>query len=157
MRKIIQAVTKRIRRLDSIDARLERVQEALGRVEARQTSSAPNLRDAEFRTFSQWGEDGIIQALIRSVPIGRNIFIEFGVQDYSESNTRFLLLNDNWSGLVIDGDAGPFSGAGDTGAIVFRLDDFVAVGLLFGSSRAEEKTYAHDLAVVLRILHLRWL
>jgi hypothetical protein len=105
MRKIIQAVTKRVRRLDSIDARLERVQEALGRVEARQTSSAPNLRDAEFRTFSQWGEDGIIQALIRSVPIGRNIFIEFGVQDYSESNTRFLLLNDNWSGLVIDGDA----------------------------------------------------
>ena len=59
--------------------------------------------------------------------------------------------------LVIDGDAGPFSGAGDTGAIVFRLDDFVAVGLLFGSSRAEEKTYAHDLAVVLRTPHLRWL
>jgi hypothetical protein len=106
MRKIIKAITRRIRRLDSIDERLERVQEALGRVEARQTSSALDLRSAEFRTFSQWGEDGIIQALIRNVSIERNIFIEFGVQDYSESNTRFLLLNNNWSGLVIDGDAG---------------------------------------------------
>jgi hypothetical protein len=30
-------------------------------------------------------------------------FIEFGVQDYTEANTRFLLLNNNWTGLIIDG------------------------------------------------------
>jgi len=59
--------------------------------------------------------------------------------------------------LEIEGDTGPFSGPGDTGAIVFRLEDFVAVGLLFGSSRDEAKTYAHDLGAVLRALHLRWL
>jgi len=29
--------------------------------------------------------------------------VEFGVQDYRESNTRFLMMNDNWSGLVMDG------------------------------------------------------
>ncbi|MFM6343717.1 MAG: hypothetical protein ACKPFK_01030, partial [Dolichospermum sp.] len=57
----------------------------------------------EFRAFSQWGEDGIIQFLIRNVPINRKIFVEFGVQNYTESNTRFLLINNNWSGLVIDG------------------------------------------------------
>lgn len=30
-------------------------------------------------------------------------FIEFGVEDYRESNTRFLLQIKNWAGLVIDG------------------------------------------------------
>ena len=35
--------------------------------------------------------------------IERPIFVEFGVEKYTESNTRFLLCNDNWSGLVIDG------------------------------------------------------
>ncbi len=64
-----------------------------------------HLKDAEFKIFSQWGEDGIIQYLINKLPIKNNIFIEFGVQNYEESNTRFLLINDNWSGLVIDGDS----------------------------------------------------
>ena len=63
----------------------------------------PHLADAEFRVFSQWGEDGIIQYLLAQVATLNPRFIEFGVQDYSESNTRFLLLNNNWRGLVIDG------------------------------------------------------
>src|SRR5215471_15043314 len=63
-----------------------------------------DLADAEFRVFSQFGEDGIIQYLIQHVPIREKRFVEFGVGKYSEANTRFLLLNDNWSGLVIDGD-----------------------------------------------------
>lgn len=62
-----------------------------------------NIKDAEFKVFSQWGEDGIIQYLINKLPIDNKIFIEFGVEDYIESNTRFLLENDNWSGLVMDG------------------------------------------------------
>ena len=28
--------------------------------------------------------------------------MEFGVEDYQEANTRFLLVNDGWSGLVMD-------------------------------------------------------
>lgn len=58
---------------------------------------------AEFRVFSQFGEDGLIQHLIRHVPIEQEVFVEFGVADYRESNTRFLLVNDNWRGLIIDG------------------------------------------------------
>jgi hypothetical protein len=61
------------------------------------------LAEAEFRVFSQWGDDGIIQYLIQHVPLPSATFVEFGVQDYNESNTRFLLLNDNWRGLIIDG------------------------------------------------------
>lgn len=55
--------------------------------------------------FSQFGDDGIIQYLEHVLGIGpaHKVFIEFGVQDYTESNTRFLLLSDNWRGLVLDG------------------------------------------------------
>jgi hypothetical protein len=65
------------------------------------------LQDAEFKVFSQYGEDGILQYLIREAGITarEKTFIEFGVQDYAESNTRFLLMNDNWRGLILDGSS----------------------------------------------------
>lgn len=62
-----------------------------------------NIHEAEFKVFSQFGDDGIIQYLIHNVNITNCSFIEFGVENYRESNTRFLLINDNWKGLVIDG------------------------------------------------------
>jgi hypothetical protein len=61
------------------------------------------LKDAEFQVFSQWGDDGIIQYLTRNLEIPNKTFIEFGVENYTESNTRFLLINNNWSGFVLDG------------------------------------------------------
>lgn len=67
------------------------------------TRQCRNLRDAEFRVSSQWGDDGIIQFLVHTLNIERGRFIEFGVADYRESTTRFLLQNNNWSGLVMDG------------------------------------------------------
>jgi hypothetical protein len=63
-----------------------------------------SLEEVEFQAFSQRGEDGIIQYIIGKIEIPNRIFIEFGVEDYTESNTRLLLINNNWSGLVIDGD-----------------------------------------------------
>ena len=63
------------------------------------------LREAEFKVFSQFGDDGILQYLVSHAAIEDDSFIEFGVADYTESNTRFLLVNDNWRGLVIDSGA----------------------------------------------------
>lgn len=84
---------------------LGKIREALGRIEARQLEAqgADGLRSNEFQVYSQWGEDGIIQHLIRRVSLTRPIFVEFGVENYTEANTRFLLTNNNWSGLVLDG------------------------------------------------------
>ncbi|MCF8342621.1 MAG: hypothetical protein K9I82_16720 [Chitinophagaceae bacterium] len=62
------------------------------------------ISEAEFQVFSQWGDDGIIQFLIRTAPSINHSFIEFGVENYRESNTRYLLINNLWRGLVIDGD-----------------------------------------------------
>lgn len=96
-----------------IQSRLHKIQESLGRIEGRQlrrashfSESSFEIKQAEFRVFSQWGEDGIIQALLNYVAIKHKIFVEFGVQNYTESNTRFLLMNDHWSGLLIDGNPG---------------------------------------------------
>ena len=98
---------KRIKRfltaLSSNSHKINQIQESLGRIEARQTKNVDDHKDSEFRVFSQWGEDGIIQFLINKIEIENKIFVEFGVENYLESNTRFLLSNNYWSGLVIDG------------------------------------------------------
>ena len=65
----------------------------------------PRLSHYEFKVFSQWGEDGIIQYLTQNIEIKNRTFIEFGVEDFFESNCRFLLQKDNWYGFVIDGSS----------------------------------------------------
>ena len=70
----------------------------------RNGESSASLRGAEFKVFSQFGDDGIVQYLIHRLAPLPDSFVEFGVEDYREANTRFLLLNNNWRGLVLDGD-----------------------------------------------------
>ena len=80
---------------------------ALGSMLAKQQYSMDsiNINDYEFKIFSQHGDDGIIQYLIKNIAVENNVFIEFGVENYLESNTRFLMMNNNWSGFVMDGSS----------------------------------------------------
>ena len=61
-----------------------------------------SLKDVEFSVFSQFGEDGIIDWLINKIPNIEKVFLEIGTQDYWESNTRFLLKNNNWKGYLFE-------------------------------------------------------
>ena len=61
----------------------------------RQKCVIEGLSCAEFSVFSQWGEDGILDWLITQLPILPKVFVEFGVENYRESNTRFLAVNAN--------------------------------------------------------------
>jgi len=63
-----------------------------------------SLQEAEYSVFSQFGDDGIIQFLVKYTKLNSEYFVEFGVEDYRESNTRFLLMNNNWRGFVMDGN-----------------------------------------------------
>lgn len=93
--------------MDLIAAETERQMLLIGRGLANQVCAGgiyQDLHQAEFKVFSQFGDDGILQYLIDQVKPESHTFIEFGVQDYFESNTRFLLMNNNWRGLIIDGD-----------------------------------------------------
>ncbi len=71
----------------------------------RQKNRIRTLADVEFSGFSQWGEDGILDWLVERLPGIPETFVEFGVEDYRESNTRLLLWLRSWRGLVIDGSA----------------------------------------------------
>lgn len=101
-RRVMGSVRDRV--LAPLVSRQHQLALALGTMEARAVRSADygDIREAEFRVFSQWGEDGIIQYLVSRVHIERPVFVEFGVESYRESNTRFLLENDHWEGLVLD-------------------------------------------------------
>jgi hypothetical protein len=93
-------------RLNATDRRLDQLKELAARSLVNQIKAHgvyDQISDAEFKVYSQFGDDGIIQYLINSVEVGSRTFVEFGVENYTEANTRFLLTNDNWRGLVIDG------------------------------------------------------
>ena len=104
--RLLKRVRSVLTRIASLPEKITQMQLALGRIEQRQiTYRDVAIGEAEFKVFSQWGEDGIIQYLIHHVPIERELFVEFGVENYTESNTRFLALNNSWAGLVLDGSA----------------------------------------------------
>lgn len=119
---MIHRIINKARRLFNVDNKLEHLQQQQrsilreievsrileGRRLAHQLKTLPvpeRIRDVEFKVFSQYGDDGIIQYLVSKLDIRTDTFIEFGVETYEEATTRFLLLNNNWSGLVIDGSA----------------------------------------------------
>lgn len=102
LKQAIAAILDVQSRQTRLEEELRHLRLALGRVEQRQTAQcAPLSRESEFQAFSQWGEDGIISRLV-DLCAPKPVFIEFGVENYLESNTRFLLQTRNWKGLVID-------------------------------------------------------
>lgn len=103
MRRITRAVGLARRALRTPD-RIADLQAQVGALQSRSVAALgpDEIERAEFRVFSQFGEDGIIQFLVQRVPIDHRVFVEFGVEDYAEANTRFLLVNDAWRGLIID-------------------------------------------------------
>jgi hypothetical protein len=107
IKQTVASLKKTIAALYHLPRQIDDLRQAVGRLELRQLEerSSADIHANEFKVSSQWGEDGIIQFLLRHVEVPNKIFVEFGVGDYSESNTRFLLKNDNWKGLLIDGSA----------------------------------------------------
>jgi hypothetical protein len=115
---VIAGIREAIKALRTINTRFERLDERLDWIlddlkvnqgivlsSLNQSKTSKCLRDYEFKVFSQRGEDGIIQHLTKVVEMKNKTFIEFGVEDFFESNCRFLLVKDNWKGFVIDGSA----------------------------------------------------
>lgn len=84
---------------------LDDIKLMLGELRAKSIDFSKKFFENEFSVFSQFGDDGIIQYLINQAEISENIFIEFGVENYLQSNTRFLLQNNNWSGFIMDGNS----------------------------------------------------
>jgi hypothetical protein len=91
--------------MNAISDRISQLLGAQSAIALRSLDRVDSLSDAGFRVSSQWDEDGIIEWLLQKIPVSRPVFVEFGVSDYKEANTRFLLRYRNWKGLVMDGSA----------------------------------------------------
>lgn len=57
----------------------------------------------ERREFSQNGEDGIIHAIFAMIGTTNKYYVEFGVEDGLQCNTRYLMTQKGWQGLLMDG------------------------------------------------------
>ena len=104
-RAIIARLRQVIWTILKIDERFEEIKINQGIIlsSLNEIKTSNKLGTYEFKVFSQWGEDGIIQHLTNSIEIKNKTFIEFGVEDFFESNCRFLMMKDDWSGFMIDG------------------------------------------------------
>jgi hypothetical protein len=58
----------------------------------------------EFGAFSQHGEDGILEYLIRNLKSSDKYFLEIAAGDGLENCTAYLALGAKWSGLMVEGD-----------------------------------------------------
>ena len=61
-----------------------------------------DLNEAEVKIFSQNGEDGIIDYLTHRLKLDKKNFVEIGVGNYRESNTRYLYNRYHPKGLIVD-------------------------------------------------------
>lgn len=102
---MFKTVINRASSLLTLDRRLDEIKMNQGLIltELHKQKRSNLLSDYEFKVFSQWGEDGILQFLTQNLNIKNRTFIEFGVEDFFESNCRFLMMKDGWEGFVIDG------------------------------------------------------
>ncbi len=63
-----------------------------------------DLTQYEKKVYSQNGEDGIIKKIFETVGAKSRYFVEFGVQNGQECNTRYLREKFGWTGLMMDCD-----------------------------------------------------
>jgi hypothetical protein len=64
----------------------------------------PSLDDAQFRAYSQNGEDGILLFIFSLVGTTNKKCVEICVGNGIECNTANLIVNHGWLGLLFDGD-----------------------------------------------------
>lgn len=61
-----------------------------------------SLERHEKRVYSQNGEDGVVAYLVSAVGLTGGFFVEIGVEDGRENNTRLLAEGGGWRGAWVD-------------------------------------------------------
>jgi hypothetical protein len=106
-RWIGRALRRELRRFDSEQgfSQLARAQLRLELDKTPRFQDDKRLLKHEHQVFSQGGEDGALREIFRRIGTTSKTFVEFGVGDGLENNTAFL-LQQGWSGVWLEGDAG---------------------------------------------------
>jgi hypothetical protein len=77
LKKIINKIKLLLETLSKIDKNFDDIKINQGIIisNLNKDKSTKSLKDCEFKVFSQWGEDGIIQYLTQSIDIKNRTFI----------------------------------------------------------------------------------
>jgi hypothetical protein len=107
MKQLLRQLSNRIRNYLNyhVNVNIDKALMINGKIAAnslRNINEVDVLSDIGFRVYSQFDEDGILEWLIQRISVSSQKFVEFGVENYLEANTRFLIKNRNWQGLVMD-------------------------------------------------------
>jgi hypothetical protein len=65
-------------------------------------SGFKRLSDAEFKVFSQWGEDGILNYIFNVLDFAKPKIMEIGAANFQECNSRFAAESRNSSVYAVD-------------------------------------------------------
>lgn len=87
--------------LRTIREQLAQLQVASARTNPREVSS---FAAVEFKAFSQFGEDGILNFICDTLNIPKPRILEIGAGNYSEGNSRFLVTARMGSAVLVDSD-----------------------------------------------------
>lgn len=68
-------------------------------------STLIDLSKYEKKVYSQNGEDGVIEKIFELIGATSKFYVEFGVENGHECNTRYLREHYQWQGLLMDGGA----------------------------------------------------
>ena len=145
-----RALTNQIRNLENSLDILKKL--AARNLEVSLANTNTSFPDREFRVSSQFGDDGIIQFLLEKVAPTSTRFIEFGTQDYSEANTRYLLEAKNWSGLILDGDSEAMEAL--KSEVLYWRHDLTAVGAFVTRDNINELFRSHGFSGSIGLLSI---
>ena len=91
--------------VQAIDPAAERLWISQIRATCERGQKLPDLHTMGYRGFSQFDEDGILQAILAAIGISQGTSVEIGIGDGRECNTTHLLMNHGWSGLLVDSNS----------------------------------------------------
>jgi hypothetical protein len=73
-----------------------------------------NIQDYKNNTYSQNGEDGVLDAIFKQLKIENGYFVDVGAWDGVYLSNTYQFLERGWKGLDIEGNKNNFKGLIDT-------------------------------------------
>jgi len=104
MKKFLRKLKQYLSR--DVEEKLAEIQFAVGQNGIHLLRSLSNvvssLWDVDYKVFSQWGEDGILDFLCHKLDISKPKVLEIGAGNFEECNSRFLVEMRNASAYLVD-------------------------------------------------------
>ena len=91
----------------------------------------------ERQTYSQGGEDGVIEEIFNRIGTTNKQFVEFGVSQGLENNTAYLLLS-GWQGVWLEGSEKFFASIQKTFAPLIEKGILVAKNAFINAENIED-------------------